>query len=298
MLVNHANLGVIFTGFKSTFQRGFELAKPKWQEVAMEIPSDTEKEEYDWLGVSPGVREWLGDRVVHSLGTHGFTIVNKDWEQTVGVERNKIEDDKFGVYSPVTQRMGEAAALHPDELVFDLLNSGRAAPNFGYDGVPFFGATHPHEDLGTVSNIDSGGAGPYWYLADLSSVIKPFIWQTRKAPQFVAKTSLVDDNVFHQKTFLMGADSRSNTGYGLWQQIYASNQTLIETNFEAVWEAMIQLTADNGKPLNIMPTHLIVPATLNFDAKRLIEKQLVSAGEDNIHANSVGIIMNKHLDNT
>ena len=298
MLVNHNNLGVIFTGFKSTFSRGFELATPIWDQVAMEVPSDTEKEEYDWLGVSPGMREWLGDRVVHSLQTHGFTIKNKDWEQTVGVERNKIEDDKFGVYSPVVQRMGESAALHPDELVFDLLNNGQLAPNVGYDGVPFYGTTHPHEDLGTVSNIDTGGAGPFWYLADFSSVVKPFIYQRRKSPQFISKTSLTDDNVFHQKTFLMGADARYNVGYGLWQQTFASNQALTEAFFESAWEAMIAFTADNGKPLNIMPTALVVPTTLMFAAKRLIEKQLVSGGENNIHANSVKIIVSKHLNTT
>lgn len=296
MLINHSNLGILFTGFKATFSRGFELVTPMWNQVAMEIPSSTEKEEYDWLGVSPGMREWVGDRVINSLNTHGFTITNKDWEDTIGVERNRVEDDRFGVYNPVVQRMGEAAALHPDELVFGLLNDGLTET--GYDDVAFFSAAHPHEDLGTASNLDSGGGGPYWYLADLSSSVKPFIYQRRKSPQFVAKTSLTDDNVFFQKEYLMGADARYNAGYGLWQQVYASNQALDETNFEAAWEAMIQLTADNGKPLNIMPTHLIVPATLHFDAKKLIEKQLISSGETNIHAGSVGIIMSKFLNNT
>lgn len=299
MLINHSSLGVIFTGFKATFMRGFELATPKWQEVAMEIPSETEKEEYDWLGVSPGMREWLGDRHVQSLQTHGFTIVNKDWEQTVGVERNKIEDDRFGVYTPLVQRMGEAAALHPDELVFGLLNDGQLATSLAYDGVPFLSAVHPHEDLGTLSNLDTGGAGPFWYLADLASAaVKPLIYQRRKSPQFISKTSLTDDNVFHQRQFLMGADARYNVGYGLWQQIFASNQVLDEANFEAAWEALIAFTADNGKPLNIMPDSLIVPSNLMFDAKRLIEKQLVSAGETNIHQGSVKIVMNKHLTTT
>ena len=298
MLVNHANLNVIFTGFKSTFQRGFELATPNWNEVAMEIPSDTEKEEYDWLGVAPQMREWLGDRVIESLGTHGFTIPNRDWELTVGVERNKIEDDRFGVYTPFVQRMGESAALHPDSLVYGLLNDGATAGNNSYDGVPFFSAAHPHEDLGVVSNIDSGGAGPNWYLMDLSSVIKPLIYQSRKAVQFVSKMSMTDDNVFFAKEFLMGADARYNVGYGLWQQAYRSNQALNEANFESAWEAMTAFTSDSGNPLNIMPTALVVPTSLQFDAKRLIEKQLVSAGETNIHAGSVRIIMNKFLSNT
>lgn len=299
MLINHANLRTIFTGFKSTFQRGWELRKPMYQRVSIIVPSNTEIEEYDWLGVAPGMREWLGDRVIHSLASHGFTIKNKDWEQTVGVERNKIEDDRFGVYSPIVMRMGEAAALHPDELVFgDLFNNGNAADHVGYDGVPFFGTTHPHEIEGTVANADLGGAGPRWYLASLKGALKPIIWQDRKKPQFVSKTSLTDDNVFWQKQFIMGADARYNAGYGMWQYIFASNRALDETNFEAAWTALTQMTADNGKPMLVEPDTLIIPSELKFDAKRLINQTLISQGETNIHLNEVDVLMSFHLNNS
>lgn len=299
MLINHASLNVLFTGFQAAFQSGFELASPQWDRVSMTIPSNTSKEEYDWLGVSPRMKEWLGDRVIEGLRTHGFTIPNKDWELTVGVERNKIEDDRFGVYTPFVQRMGEEAALHPDELIFgDLFNNGTAAGNTGYDGAPFFSATHPHDDLGTVSNVDTGGGGPPWYLLDLSSSMRPFIYQRRKEPQFVSKMSLTDDNVFFARQFIMGADARYNVGYGLWQQAFRSNQALDETNFEAAWEAMTAFTADNGRPLNMMPTHLVVPTNLHFDAKRLIERQLIGGGDTNIHTNSVEVIVSKFLSTT
>lgn len=300
MLVNHHTLGKLFTGLKRTFDRGWELATPIWGQVAMEIPSNTELEEYDWLGVAPGMREWLGDRVIQSLGTHQYSIRNKDWEWTLGVERNKIEDDRVGIYTPITQRAGEAARLHLDELVFDMLNNGRSTDGFhnSYDGVPFFAATHPHETEGTNANVHTNGSGPYWYLADLSSVIKPIIVQMRKQPQFVSKMAPTDDNVFFEKKFLMGADGRYNVGYGLWQNIFASNRTLDATNLEAAWTAMVGLNADNGKPLNVSPTHLIIPTTLQFTAKRLIEANLVSGGDSNIHAGSLKIIMSKHLDRT
>lgn len=296
MLVNHANLGLLFTGYKALFKRGFELAAPMWNSVAMEVPSATDKEEYDWLGVAPGMREWLGDRIVHSLGTHGFTIRNRPWEQTIGVEKERIEDDRYGVYSPLVQRMGEAASLHLDELVFELLNNGRDATSLGYDGDPFFSATHPNEDAGNVSNLDSDGAGPYWYLADLRSSVKPFIVQMRKRPVFVSKTALTDDNVFFQKQFIMGVDARYNVGYGLWQQVFASNNTLDADHFWQYWEAMRSLTADNGKPLNIVPTHLIVPTSLEREATELIAPSLIDGGDTNLLKGKVSIIVSPHLD--
>lgn len=293
MLVNHANLALLFTGFKATFKRGWELAAPIWSQVAMEIPSGTDKEEYDWLGVAPGMREWVGDRVIQSLGSHGFTIENKDWEQTVGVERNRIADDRYGVYSPIVQRMGEAAKLHLDELVFGLINDGRTETC--YDGDPFFSTSHPHEDAGSVSNLDSDGAGPYWYLLDLSSGVKPFIVQMREQPKFVSKTSLTDDNVFFQKKFIMGADGRYNVGFGLWQQAFASNNTLDADHFWQYWEAMRAFTADNGKPLTIRPTHLLVPSSLEREATELLGASLIDGGDTNLLKGKVSLIVSDHL---
>ena len=297
MLINHANLGLIFTGWKATFKRGWDLAAPMWNRVAMELPSTTEKEEYDWLGMAPGMREWVDERFINSLGTHGFQITNKDWEQTIGVERNKILDDTYGVYTPVTQRMGQSAALHLDELVFGLLNNGSDADALCYDGEPFFSTSHPNDETGTQSNLNTG-SGPAWYLADLESMLMPLIVQMRQRPVFVSKTSLTDDEVFLRKRFLMGVDARYNVGYGMWQSIFRCEDALDATNFEATWEAMTQLTAPNGKPMAVMPTALIVPTSLYHDARRLVAAALTGGGDTNIHQNVVSIIVSKHLDNT
>lgn len=61
-----------------------------------------------------------------------------------------------------------------------------------------------------------------WYLLDTTKPVKPFIFQQRKKPEFVAKDNLNDDNVFFNKEFIYGADSRDNAGYGLWQLAYGS----------------------------------------------------------------------------
>jgi len=59
-----------------------------------------------------------------------------------------------------------------------------------------------------------------WYLLDVSRTIKPFIFQRRSQPNFQAKFSLNDDNVFWHREFIWGVDYRANAGYGLWQLAY------------------------------------------------------------------------------
>jgi len=54
-----------------------------------------------------------------------------------------------------------------------------------------------------------------WYLLANDMPIRPFIWQLRKAPQMVSMTAATDPNVFFQKEFIYGADSRGNAGYSL-----------------------------------------------------------------------------------
>lgn len=62
-----------------------------------------------------------------------------------------------------------------------------------------------------------------WYLMDTTKVLKAFIWQTRKAPQLVAKTNLSDDNAFFDNEFIWGVDLRGNAGFGLPQLAFGAH---------------------------------------------------------------------------
>ena len=82
------------------------------------MPSTSESETYAWLGDIPGMREWIGEREIQNLSGSAYVIRNKDFELTVGVDRNAVEDDKIGLYNPSIQMLGESAALHPDCLLY------------------------------------------------------------------------------------------------------------------------------------------------------------------------------------
>lgn len=52
-----------------------------------------------------------------------------------------------------------------------------------------------------------------WYLLDTSKPVKPFLFQLRKAPSFVALTDPTSKNVFFDKEFIYGTDARGAASY-------------------------------------------------------------------------------------
>ncbi len=134
MIINQANLSSLYKGFSSIFKEVFDTASALYPRLATEVPSTSRQEEYKWLGRVPRMREWLGERVIQNLSAYSYTIKNLDWEATVAVDRNDVEDDAVGIYTPMVRALADAAATHPDELVFDLLAGGFT--NVSYDGRP------------------------------------------------------------------------------------------------------------------------------------------------------------------
>ncbi|SKC68341.1 Mu-like prophage major head subunit gpT family protein [Maledivibacter halophilus] len=291
MLVNQQVLQSIYTNFRVIYNKAFENAKPLYTKIATVIPSSTAKESYKWLGKVPRMKEWISDRVIQNLSAYDYEIKNKDFEVTVSVDRNDIEDDSIGVYRPIIQEMGNSAAMHPDELVFPLLINGFT--NKCYDKKAFFADDHKEGKSGSQSNKSTykltletygdarasmmsfkddrgkplkvtpnllvvppqlesqarrilyseqieGTTNIYkgsaelliapelsinptaWFLLDVSRPVRPTIFQQRKKPKFVSMTKESDTNVFMNKKYIYGADSRDNAGYGLWQLAFGS----------------------------------------------------------------------------
>lgn len=279
MIINQSTMQGCYRTFSTIFQVALAqaLAASMWERVAMRVGSSGESVEYDWLGAFPMMREWIGERAVKDVEAFGFTIRNKDFEATVGVDRNKIEDDQLGVYTPQFQNLGMTAARHRDKLVFELLAAGFTTPC--YDKQYFFDTDHP-VGSGVVSN-SGGGTGTPWFLMDLSWPIKPLLLQVRKEPEFVAMDKPTDDNVFKRKQFLYGVDDRKNVGFGLWQMAYGSKQALDAANYEAARVALGSITDDVGNKLGMRGTHLVVPQSLEGAARAILVNDKLASGATN-----------------
>jgi phage major head subunit gpT-like protein len=284
MLINNQNISFLYTGFKTAFQRGLGQAQTMWNSVATEVPSAAADEKYGWLGKLPNVREWIGDREVQNLTMSDYSIKNKSYELTIGVDRDNIADDQYGVYGPLFEEFGRSVAAHPDQLVFSLLKAGFAANC--YDGQYFFDTDHPVVDAtgATVSVSNSGGgSGAPWFLIDDSRVLKPLIYQVRKPfGELVRKDRTDDDNVFYQKSLIYGVDGRCNVGFGFWQFAYGSKQTLDKAAYAAARAAMMSFTGDGGRPLGITPRLLVVSPTLESAAMQILNAEYDAAGASNV----------------
>jgi phage major head subunit gpT-like protein len=133
------------------------------------INSDTEFNTYDWLASMPGMREWIGPRIVEGFKERSFTIYNKHFERTLEVNADKLDDSPMSAIADASLRMSlfmEAARKLDDDLLFNatttamggisgLLAAGTAT--VCYDGQFFFDTDHPTDldATGTQSNYEA-----------------------------------------------------------------------------------------------------------------------------------------------
>jgi phage major head subunit gpT-like protein len=237
----------------------------------MTVPASTRIMDYKFLLDFPMVREWLGDRQISSLEPKAYQVETKDWEATIEVDRNDIEDEQLGFYNPIVAALAQEARKHPERLISDLLTGGFTQPC--YDGQNFFDTDH-QVGTGTASNF-GGGSGAAWFLLDTGRAIKPFIFQLRRGVQLVRMDRNEDEHAFMRKKYRYGVDYRGAAAYGLWQLAYSSKETLNATNYAAARTAMMSLTNSEGRPLGIKPSLLLVPPSLEAPAREILQAQFI-----------------------
>lgn len=283
MDLTSANLNALFKAYKTNFQQGFSSlgdAGSVYEQIVTQVPSTTAVEVYPWLKSLPRMREWIGDRVIHSLEGGDFSIKNRKFELTEGVDRDNVEDDTYGLYGPTYQEFGRSSREHPNELVVEVLESNPLC----FDGQNLFDTDHPVLDASgneqSVSN-DMGGSGPAWYVMDLSRAIRPLIFQMRRAYNFRALTDLNSERVFMTDKFLFGVDARVNAGPGLWQLIVRSKQTFNAANYKAARERLTAMKGDYDRPLALRHTHTMGPSNMEGDMRVILMNENDAAGATN-----------------
>lgn len=150
MSLNTANSLAVLRGMTAKFDNGYQSATPYYPTKATIFESSGRDEQYGGLGKMPGMREWLGDRIFHSLRAQEFSIANRLWESSVSIDKIDIEDDRLGMYDMALEQLGVAAAYHPDELMLQLQVAGTSQQCM--DGQYFYDTDHSWGDSGTQSN--------------------------------------------------------------------------------------------------------------------------------------------------
>jgi phage major head subunit gpT-like protein len=283
-------LHALTTSLSAAFTKGLAGVTPQYLCIATEVPSSSASNTYGWLSDLPEIKEWIGERQLAVLSQQGYTVTNRTWESSIRVKRETIEDDQLGQFSIIASGFGRKIGVFPDTLAFKLLSEGFSSLCF--DGQYFFDTDHPMAG-GTYSNIVGDIAtdtGEPWFLIDESQVLKPILFQNRRPFKFVSLDDLDNPHTLLNNEFIYGVDGRCNVGFGFWQTAVGSRAPLTTENYEKAVELLLGMVRDDGEPLGINPTTLVVGRKNRAAAKKIIDAMLVDGGDSNIYYKDVDIV--------
>lgn len=294
---NEVYLTETVPGFARDAQAAASRVTASSGELFSTIRTSTKRSLLTWLSQAPSLKIWEGERHVKENSGNEFTIVVGKYELTIGIDADDLSDAaEVDNFSEEARAAGDAAGQHPDQLIWDFLeNQGTTA--IGYDGVPLFDTDHPLKNGDTFSNYQDSGSQTPWYLLDTTARAKGLIWQVRTDYEFQTVMANAEGNVdgFMRDRHLFGYKARVAVAPGVPARIYRSEAALNAAGFEDAWETMAAFKGDQGRPIAVNPTVLMVPTSLAFAAKRLINTTLVDGGDSNLLKGMVEVVVNPYL---
>ena len=147
------NTGLLTKGLRSEFFNRFQVTPTYYQDLATRIASNSDREQYRWLGTVPRVREWGSGRLAQGLRTESYSVENLKYEATIEVDRDEISDDQTGQIRLRVAELAQRAATHKDYLIAQSLAGGETPGNHSYDGVSFFNDAHVSGASGAQDNL-------------------------------------------------------------------------------------------------------------------------------------------------
>ncbi|MFW5903032.1 MAG: Mu-like prophage major head subunit gpT family protein [archaeon] len=165
MLVKGDIPKLLLAGMKEQFMERFDQIDNEHERIATVIDSESSSETYAWLGGTPKMREWKDERVPQGLKEHNYTILNRDFESSISVDRNAFADEQYGQIETRVQQLADEASRHFEEMAFTLINQGEnevgdsgtlysGVDLKAYDGEAYFSSNHEEDESGTQSNIE------------------------------------------------------------------------------------------------------------------------------------------------
>lgn len=300
MALTAAQILALHTTLKTRFNAGLALSPDDWKKIAKPMPSDGKSNTYAWLSQFPTFREWVGSRLHKKAAETAYAVANRKFEATLDVERTDIEDDNFGHYGALAESQGQSAKDLMNDLVFQKVVEGFTT--VCYDGQYFFDTDHPvapNEDGTGVavsfSNMQAG-AGTPWVMLCTKRAASPLYLQERIKPAFESLTNANgSDNVFNNDVFSFGGRWRGDAAFGFWQCAFGSKAALTAANFEAAYDAGMEVVGDGNRKLGIVYDTLLVGPSNRAAAEAVLTKQFLAGGETNTNYKRVELIVTPWL---
>jgi phage major head subunit gpT-like protein len=128
------------TGFLATAQPNVPIVTP----IAEEIPMDAKSLDLVDIGGSPMPTRNRGRAQVKQFIEKKLTVQPLDWDITVSISYNAVQDDRTGELNRKVRAAGNNFRLDMSQKAYQALNDGDATTNFGacYDGGAFYANSH------------------------------------------------------------------------------------------------------------------------------------------------------------
>lgn len=159
MFISKPTVDDVRVGVSLVFQNSLTQSPSLYQNYCLTTQSATPSNIYPMLDAVPGLRKWLGPRLIRNIVEQNTEIVNEDYEHTVQVGVNEIEDDNIGTLNARFALAARAASTWRDQLAVAALQTGTSTL-ICHDGLPLFNANHPLNPAGVQSNSIVAASGP------------------------------------------------------------------------------------------------------------------------------------------
>jgi len=119
--------------------------------LATQYTSSTASNHYALMEALGGWSEWNGARQFKDVASQQFEVLNKDYEMSIKMPKNQLEDDQIGMYVDIVPNMVAGWFKKQQALIMGVLTGNPIA----YDGLALFGTTRTYGDS-VISNRVTG----------------------------------------------------------------------------------------------------------------------------------------------
>ena len=147
--INDATLQTLGKQLNAKWTAAFEAA-PQMQlnALATMYTSTAASNNYAFLEALGGWSEWNGARQFKDVASQQFEVLNKDFEMSIKMPKNQIEDDQIGMYVDLVPNMVQGWFKKQQSLIMSVLTSNPVA----YDGVALFSTAGRSYGDNTIAN--------------------------------------------------------------------------------------------------------------------------------------------------
>lgn len=164
MLITPPNLSLFFSTLETRFWTAYKTADVWHDKYATMYNADSEQFASGWIGMLNTYRYWAGARQTNQPAPQTYVVQIQPFELTEQIDQFKLQDDKYGIYTPTVAFMGMQAAKVYDYQLRDMLQNTGAQTGViqnGLDGLTNWNTAHPvnyyNSSQGTYSNDFRGG---------------------------------------------------------------------------------------------------------------------------------------------